>query len=110
VAEAAGRIGERGGHRVQAIEPDGAAWRVRCLLAGGVVALAVGAVVVAGAVALLVVLGAVVERLPLGARAVLARGLGALRTGVQRVAALVRPLLAVVRLAVVAGGAAWAAA
>ena len=128
VAEAAGGIGERRGHRVQAVEPDGAAGSLRKLLAGGVVALAVGAVeVVARALAMLVVLvragleglalrtGAAVVRL-----AVRARRTRALRARVLGVGALalagrgvVAPLLAVVGLAgraLVAGGVPLAAA
>ena len=123
-AQAAGRIGQRGGHRVQAVEPDGAAGRVRNVLAGGVVALAVGAVeVVARALAVLVVLvGAGLERLALGTRAAVVRlavrsaGLAGARIargapGLAR--GVVAPLLAVVGLAVggmEAGRAAWAAA
>jgi hypothetical protein len=60
-------------------------------------------------VAMLVVLRAVWERLARGSGAVLARGVGALRAGVQRGGALVGPLLAIVGLAGMAGGAAWAA-
>ena len=56
-AQAARGIGERRSHRVQAVEPDGAAGSFREVRAGGVVALAVGAVeVVARALAVLVVL------------------------------------------------------
>ena len=128
MAQAAGRIGERRGHRVQAIEPDRAAGRLRKLLAGGVVALAVGAVeVVARALAVLVVLvRAGLEGLALrtGAAvvglAVRARRTRALRARVLGAGALVlagrgvvATLLAVVGLAggaMVAGGSALAAA
>ena len=128
VAEAARGIGERRGHRVQAVEPDGAAGSLRKVRAGGVVALAVGAVeVVARALAVLVVLvRAGLEGLALGTRAavvrlaVRARRTRALRARVLGAGALalagrgvVAPLLAVVGLAgraLVAGGAALAAA
>ena len=114
VAEAAGRIGQRRGDGVQAVEPDGAARGVRNLRAGAVVALAVGAVeVVARPLAVLVVLvRAVLERLALRTRAavvglaVRARRTRALRASVLRTGALalagrgvVAALLAVVRLA-----------
>jgi hypothetical protein len=74
-----------------------------------VIARAVGPVVVARPIAVVVGLWGVLERLAWGAGAVLARGLGALRAGVQRVGTLVGPLLAIVGLAMMAGGAAWPA-
>jgi hypothetical protein len=107
VAEAAHRVGQRGGDGMQAIEPDGAAGSLRKLLTGGVVALTVGAVeVVARSLAMLVVLvRAGLEGLALrtGAAVVRTRALraGILRTGAlalagRRVAA---KLLAVIGLA-----------
>ena len=96
VAEAAGRVGERRGHRVQAVEPEGAAWRVRTVA------------VVALAVAMLVVLRAVVERLPL--RAGPCGRLNCDALAALAVALIGAPLLAVAALALVARGTAAAAA
>jgi hypothetical protein len=119
MTEAASGVGERRGDGMQAVEPDGAARRVRCVWAGAVVTLAVGAVVVARPVAVLAVLGTVVERFARRARAsvvrlaVGARRPGALRASVQRggaVAGVVGPLLAIVGLAVMARRAARVAA
>jgi hypothetical protein len=111
VAEAAGRIGERGGHRVQAVEPEGAA---RGVGAAVVIALAVRTLKVGAlAVTVLAVLRAVVERLALragasmigltvGARWARAFQAHLLRLAALAVAGIVGPLLAVVVLAVVA--------
>jgi hypothetical protein len=124
VAEAPRGIAERRGDGVQAVEPDGAAGRVRAVGAGGVVALAVRAMEVVARAVLMLAVG-VVKRLALGAGAsvvwlpVRAWGTGtlALRAGVLRGDGLalalgrsVALLVPIVVLALVAGGVASPAA
>jgi hypothetical protein len=106
VAEAAGGVGERRSHRVQAIEPEGAAGGVRYLRARGVLPLAIGAVVETRTLAVLAVLiGAGLEGLsPLRAGTAVVRlaiRARALRTGVLRGAALAVTRVAGALLAIV---------
>jgi hypothetical protein len=99
VAEAAGGVGERRSHRVQAIEPEGAAGGVRYLRARGVLPLAIGAVVETRTLAVLAVLiGAGLE------------GLSPLRAAALAVTRVAGALLAIVGLTMGTRGSAAGAA
>jgi hypothetical protein len=98
MAEATRGIGQRRGNRVQAVEPDGAAWGFRRVLA---------VAMLTRTVAVLAVLGAILERLALRPRAavvrlaVLAWRARTLRAGVQYLAPLGLALVLATLLAVV---------